>query len=199
MKLVNWLTEFLKILLLAIFAAVCYGVVHDQVTARVCVEYFTVAHPPVFHTDSPTLLGLGWGVIATWWVGALLGSPAALVSLWGNKLPKLAARDLIRPLAVLLGITGCLALLAGVLGYVLGRAGMGVLEGDLASAIPADKHAAFLAAAAAHLTSYGCGSLGGIVLCFWIWRRRRRLLRISQTRAYSANSGTTNSGITPAA
>lgn len=44
-----------------VIAAGCYGIAHDQVTACVCVEYFTVGHPPVFSTDDPTLLGIGWG------------------------------------------------------------------------------------------------------------------------------------------
>jgi len=70
--------EMVKIVLLCIVSAVVYGILHDQVTARACVEYFTIGHPPVFKTDSPTLLALGWGVIATWWVGLLLGIPAAL-------------------------------------------------------------------------------------------------------------------------
>jgi hypothetical protein len=43
-------------------SAVTYGIVHDQITARVCVEYFTIGHPPVFDTNSPTLLGLGWAL-----------------------------------------------------------------------------------------------------------------------------------------
>lgn len=47
--------ESLKIILLYILAAIVYGICHDQVTARVCVEYFTIGHPPIFHTDSPTL------------------------------------------------------------------------------------------------------------------------------------------------
>ena len=33
----------------------------------------------MFHTDSPTLLALGWGVIATWWVGLPSSSSHALV------------------------------------------------------------------------------------------------------------------------
>jgi hypothetical protein len=70
--------RFVSIILLCIVAAVIYGVVHDQITARICVEYFTIGHPPVFGTDDPTLLGLGWGVIATWWVGLILGFPLAL-------------------------------------------------------------------------------------------------------------------------
>jgi hypothetical protein len=51
--------ESLKIILLCIEAAIVYGILHDQVTARVCVEYFTIGHPPIFHTDDPTLLAFG--------------------------------------------------------------------------------------------------------------------------------------------
>src|SRR5438105_3328307 len=41
------LMESAKILLLSVATAVAYGIVQDQVTARVCVEYFTIGHPPV--------------------------------------------------------------------------------------------------------------------------------------------------------
>ena len=61
----------LRIIGLCISAAVLYGVAHDQVTARVCVEYFTIGHPRIIATESPTVLGLAWGVIATWWVGLI--------------------------------------------------------------------------------------------------------------------------------
>src|SRR2546422_3993746 len=89
------------IVLLSIASAVVYGVVHDQITARVCVEYFTIGHPPVFRTENPTLLGLGWGVIATWWVGVLLGVPLAAASQIGSW-PKRSARSLMRPLVILM-------------------------------------------------------------------------------------------------
>src|SRR5262245_61211379 len=81
--------------------AVFYGVVHDQVTARVCVEYFTIGHALIFPTKSPTLLGLGWGVIATWWAGLLLGIPLALAARAGGR-PKRTPRSLVRPVAILL-------------------------------------------------------------------------------------------------
>lgn len=45
--------ESVKIVLLCIVSAVIYGILHDQVTARVCVEYFTIGHPPMFSTNSP--------------------------------------------------------------------------------------------------------------------------------------------------
>jgi hypothetical protein len=65
--------ESLKIIAVCIAASVLYGIAHDQITARVCLEYLTVLHPPVFQTQSPTLLGIGWGMVATWPVGAAFG------------------------------------------------------------------------------------------------------------------------------
>jgi hypothetical protein len=76
--------ESLKILILSIAAAILYGIIHDQFTARICIEYFTVFHPPVFRTQSPTLLALGWGVIATCWVGAFLGLLLILAARFGR-------------------------------------------------------------------------------------------------------------------
>src|SRR5438046_4370100 len=99
--------QSIGIVLMCIVTAVAYGIAHDQVTARVCVEYFTVGHPPIFRTEDPTLLGLGWGVIATWWVGVLLGVPLAIFARAGTR-PKRSARSLVRPLAWLLVVkAGC--------------------------------------------------------------------------------------------
>ena len=49
--------QWITIVLLSVLTCVTYGVVHDQITARICVEYFTIGHPQVFDTDDPTLLG----------------------------------------------------------------------------------------------------------------------------------------------
>ena len=104
-----WLVGFLvfrgpdwaRILALCVGSAVAYGIVHDQITARVSIEYFTIGHPRLFATDDPTPHALAWGVIATWWVGLLLGIPLAIAARRGAR-PKLAARDLLRPIGVLL-------------------------------------------------------------------------------------------------
>ena len=42
--------KFWGIVLLCVASAAVYGIVHDQVTARICVEYFTIGHAPVFDT-----------------------------------------------------------------------------------------------------------------------------------------------------
>ncbi len=178
--------ECLKIIALAVLAAVVYGILHDQITARVCVEYFTIAHPPVFNTESPTLLALGWGTIATWWVGLVLGIPAAMLAQFGRA-PKIRAVQLVRPIGLLLATMGCLALLAGVVALLLAKSGSVSLFEPMASRIPPAKHVAFLAVAAAHLASYGIGFLGGVILCLWIWWHRKLLKTTAQTQAKTAD------------
>lgn len=161
-----------RIVALSIAAAIVYGIAHDLVTAHVCVEYFTVAHPPVFATEEPVLLALGWGVIATWWVGFLLGLPLAFAALRGPRPPRLAS-TLVRPLARLLAAMAIFALLAGVLGWTLGATGVFVVVEPLASRIPAERHARFLACAWAHGASYLGGFVGGLWLVRATWRARR--------------------------
>lgn len=164
--------QFVGIILLCVFSAVVYGVVHDQITARICVEYFTIGHPPVFHTDSPTLLGLGWGVIATWWVGALLGVPIAIAARVGSR-PKRSAASLVRPIIGLLLVMAVFAVISGMIGYLLARRGVVTLPEPLSSAIPAEHHIPFLADLFAHNASYVFGFVGGIVLVVLTWRSRR--------------------------
>jgi hypothetical protein len=173
-RLMHAVLSYVRILLFSIAAAIAYGIIHDQITAHVCVEYFTIGHPPVFPTDSPTLLAFGWGVIATWWVGAILGVSLAIVSRAGSR-PKLSVRDLCGPVIVLLGMMGAVALAAGIVGYVLAERGAVWLMEPLSSQVPPDKHVAFLADLWAHNASYTTGFVGGIVLCISTWRRRGRL------------------------
>ena len=162
----------LRIVALSIMAAVCYGIAHDQITARICVEYFTIGHPPVFGTDDPTLLGLGWGVIATWWVGLILGVPLAIAAQAGSR-PKRTAESLVVPLVWLLGVMAVCAVIAGLIGWTLARAGVVFLVGRLQEAVPPERHVAFLVDLWAHSASYAVGFVGGVVLIVLVWRSRR--------------------------
>lgn len=156
---------------LCVAAAVAYGVAHDQITARVCVEYFTVGHPAMFATDDPTLLGLGWGIIATWWMGLLLWLPLAIAA----RLARRPVRSLVRPVTVLMLTAGSAAMTAGIVGFLFGRAGVVALTGDLAEAVPTDRHARFLACLWAHTASYAIGVVGGLVVVVRVWRSGRRV------------------------
>jgi hypothetical protein len=162
-----------RIISLCFVAAIAYGIVHDQITARICVEYFTIGHPPVFDTDSPTLLGLGWGVIATWWVGLLLGLMLAFAALRGSR-PKRTARSLVGPVAILLVWMGTLAAVAGVLGFLAANLGWVRLVEPFASRVPVERHALFIADLWAHSASYLVGFVGGLILIRRVWRSRQR-------------------------
>ncbi len=164
--------EFLKIWFLSILAAVTYGILHDQVTAHLCVEYFSIAHPMILPLTSPTLLALEWGVLATWWVGAFLGILLAFAARLGPR-KKISMRDTIRPLIKLLLCMAAGAFVAGVAGFYFSRVGLVSLHGWLASAIPAAKHSRFIADWWTHSASYLIGFVGGIALCVSIYRRRR--------------------------
>ena len=163
--------ESLKIVLLSIAAAIAYGILHDQVTARICVEYFTIGHAPIFGTEDPTLLGIGWGILATWWVGLFLGAPMAIVARAGKR-PKRDAASLVRPIAILMAVSACGAVVAGLLGWMLASRDVVRLVGPMAEAVPADRHVAFLIDGFAHTASYGFGFVGGLILMALVWRSR---------------------------
>ena len=163
--------QSLGIIFLAVMAAIAYGIVHDQVTARICVEYFTIGHPRLIDSDSPTVLALFWGVVATWWVGLPLGLGLAVAARAGRR-PKLEARHLLIPVVKLLGWMLAVAAIFGAIGFTTSKAGIFHLVEPLASRVPADKHTAFLIDGWAHSGSYLAGIAGGIALCVFTWKRR---------------------------
>jgi len=167
--------EALKIAATCVIAAVLYGIVHDQFTARICIEYFTIFHPPVFHTQSPTLLGIGWGILATWWVGAFFAVPMILAARAGSR-PTLRASQLLSPIASLLAVMAASAVLFGMIGYVLARNGVLATKWLTFTASPTLRYR-FMADWWAHSASYGTAFVGGVVLCAMTYRRRRRLRR----------------------
>ncbi|MBS1724947.1 MAG: hypothetical protein JSS66_18560 [Armatimonadetes bacterium] len=90
------LVEGLRICVLCIVTAIAYGVLHDLLSVALCVEYLRDHHPSI-GTTVPILLALGWGVLATWWVGLFGGLVLATVCRVGN-FPPLTWRDVARPL-----------------------------------------------------------------------------------------------------
>ncbi len=160
-----------KITLLCVAAAVAYGVVHDQITARLCIEYFTVAHPPIFPVTSPPVIVLCWGVASTIGIGLVFGVLLALVAHSGGE-PPLPASRLLRPVMVLLVATAIAAFVSGWCGYLLAQRGVIAIPAGYADVVPAERHHAFMAVWFAHGASYLTGLSGGIILVFRVWRAR---------------------------
>ena len=163
-----------RIVILSVLAAIAYGVIHDQITARICVEYFTIGHPPILHTHSPTLLGIIWGIRATWWAGLFIGVPLAMIAQSGRLRRKIGWFELIKPVAVLLAIMAIVAFCAGAVAYRQADRGIISLQGELSDKVPFEAQTRFIAVMAAHLASYAAGFVGGLVLCGYVWVRRWR-------------------------
>ena len=159
--------EALKITAMCLLAGSIYGIVHDQVTARVCLEYFTVFHPDVFHTQSPTLLAFGWGILATWWASLFIGLVLAVVARAGAR-PRFSANELVPKVALLMAAMAIFALVAGISGYFLQGLGMEYY----ATKIPKQIRHTFYADLWAHTASYLGGFIGGLILCISVWRIR---------------------------
>lgn len=148
------------------YVAVCiafaclYGVLHDQVTARICLEYFTLWHPPLVGSEDPTVVALAWGVVATWWVGLILGIPLALVCRVGERKP-LEVRDVLPLLGWLfVGMSIC-AILAGLAGYLFAPESLAALN-----RYDGPNRRGFVTNLFAHNASYLSGFVGGAVVIF---------------------------------
>ena len=171
--------HWFAIVIYCVIACVVYGIVHDQITARICVEYFTIGHPMILPTTDPTTLGVVWGIVATWWVGVMLGVPLATVARFGGW-PKRSADSLLKSILILMGVSGVCALAAGVLGNVAADQHWVSLQGELYRRVPEEQHVAFLTALFAHSASYLAGFVGGLVLIVRVaygrWAQSKREL-----------------------
>lgn len=75
--------EFGKIVWGCILHAIVYGILHDVISVTIYEPYLGLHHPPLLGgTRNAILLAVGWGIIATWWVGGLLGVGLGIVAHW---------------------------------------------------------------------------------------------------------------------
>ena len=165
----------LRIILICTLAAMAYGVLHDQITARICLEYFTIAHPPLFQTTSVTKLALCWGAAATAGIGLAFGAVLALVSQSAGS-PPVPAGKLVPRIGRLLAAMGISALVAGCAGFYLSRWALIPFPAGLAEVIPAARHDRFIAVWFAHLASYLIGFTGSALLIGRVWKERGKPL-----------------------
>jgi hypothetical protein len=176
-SVVNVKVQKAKVIALGVGVAVVYGLIHDQITVRLCVEYFSLAHSPLFPVSSPTLLGLCWGIAATLGVGLILGYLLAQASQSDGVRP-MTIRSLVGPLLVVIVVTAAGAIVAGCLGLSLSRRGVVSLPNLLPNAwvetLSRAQQDRFMAVWFAHAASYLFGVVGAAVLILRIWLKRGR-------------------------
>ncbi len=150
-----------------------FGVLMDQVSARLCPEYFTVLHSPIPGLTDPTLVGVVWGVLGAAGGGVALGYAAGLAATVGRR-PPLSTRELVRPMVVTVGAVAAAVAITGVSVWYNAH-GLGVrLDAAVGDAIPAQRHVAALNVGCYHLTAYAASVLGSVVLCVWVGRERAK-------------------------
>lgn len=166
-------SPLLKIVALSICAMVVYGMVQDQVSVRLSKEYFTLAHPPIEGIDDPTVLGILWGFLGSWWGGLIVGISAGFTATAGAK-PILTWRMLFLPILLMVLGMACVTLIAGLSGYYNARLLDIRIGSNHAIGLPADDHTLIFAVACGHFGTYSSAFVGSAVLCIWIaWKRHQ--------------------------
>jgi hypothetical protein len=167
-------SDFLRIVAVCIVTLVAYGIAQDQFTARMSPEYFTIAHPPIEGLTDPTLLGITWGFLGSWWGGFFLGLALAATSTLGSN-PPLPLRDLRWPLAALVLFIAFVSATCGLCAELNGRAFDIAIEENLRSQL-ADPHPrTIFVVGCIHMGAYLSAISGSIVVCLWAaWLRHQR-------------------------
>jgi hypothetical protein len=163
---------FFLLVALAAFSASIFGALHNQLSYSVGPDYFLSFKFPQFgipEGTSPRFGAAQVGVLASWWMGAIVGLPAFLFGLFTvpNARSYLAAG--IGAIGLVL-VLATFAALAGLVGGILAEA-TGILDGYLTPPAGIDR-ADFLRAGFMHDASYIGGALGAL-LAFWPMRRAR--------------------------
>jgi len=165
--------QVMLIIVLCVFSSVLFGVLHNQVSARVSPEYFTIGHRALIHSTSPTLMGIAWGIYSTWWVGLILGVLLSAAGRMGNW-EKRSALSLFKPVAVLLCICGASSLAFGFAGYRLSVSGAIPFLKQMGMAIRPEDQPRFIAALWMHTASYTAAAMGGLILALHVFMQRIR-------------------------
>ncbi len=185
----------LLIVALCMGAAIVYGLIHDQITARVCLEYFTIGHPRMFRSDSPTIHALYWGIAATWWAGLISGLLIAMAARAGSW-PNVTVRNMWLHVLLLLIAMGLAAWLAGSFGRSFAKTyppeqPLQTWGGE----VPANRYADFVACAWAHGASYQVGFVGSVVIAgitvakrWTLAKRHRAATRVAPASIQFANA-----------
>lgn len=163
----------IKIILITTLWFILYGILNDQITIRICAEYFTVFHRRIVASDNITVIAIAWGIAATWWFGLSVGVILALVSRFftANKIDNI--RHLMRLGGWLSLFVFCFSLVAGFIGYFLAVNDL-ILVSYWFRGIPQSSEARFLAVLFWHNALYLDAGISAVVLVAAIWRRRDR-------------------------
>ena len=162
-----------RAMLLGIGVMSGYAMLQDQVSAHLCPEYFSKLHPPIHGLTDPTLTGIAYGFLGSWWGGALLGYAAGVAATVGSR-PPVGLRELFRTMLVLVGGIAAVTAVTGV-NVALHADLLGVtFQPGLSALVPPERQRAALVVACYHFAAYVSAVVGSVVLLVWVTVERRR-------------------------
>lgn len=164
---------FFLLLLLAAFAAATFGALHNQLSYSVGPTYFTEFKFIQFNISdtTPDRLGAAYvGVMASWWMGPIIGLPAFIYGLLAVPNPRsyLAAGMGAIFVVILLATFGAFA---GLLGGLI--ADNTAMFDDRVTFPDGPTHSHLLRAGFMHEASYLAGALGLIAAIFPMRQARK--------------------------
>ena len=154
---------FASILIFATLVGASFGALRDGLL-RLCVPaYFSM------EMESVVLVGAStWGLF-----GAILGLALACAARLGTR-PKRTARDLRKPILVLLAVIAGFSLIAGIFGYIATGFGLRVLPPEVFDRFPPQTWAGLQFCWFAQITGNYVGFVAGGMQIAWVWVSRKR-------------------------
>lgn len=168
--MIKKLLTALFIIIAVTFTASVFGVIHDQVTFSISPEYYTHLKFSQFGldfygNDNNRLLVIIVGILATWWIGLIMGIIFSLMSLF-LKSPKEMIAKSIRAVLITLLVT----IITSFVGYLYGRFIL-INTNGLMNIYGVEDFENFLIVGSIHNYSYIGGGIGTIVGIIYIYRK----------------------------
>lgn len=164
------------ILFIAIVIACLFGIIHDHITYTISPEYYTKFKFSQFGLDSSPVIGNErhlvtlTGIIATWWVGAILGVVFSFTSLV-LKTWKIMLKICLKAIGLTIGITA----LFSFSGYLCGK--FILLKSEaLTNIYDMKDFDAFIKVGAIHTASYIGGFAGMMIGAIYIVQKGKLFL-----------------------
>ena len=167
---------FLRIALGATFLSLLAAILRDFALARISPDYFTLRPNGLADADAPLPPVLIGAVFTSGGMALAYGLGLACAARLGRR-PKRPARDLRKPVALLLGLIAAFALLAGVFGYLLASTGTVILNPDVKDRLPPQKWPGFQACWFVHTMGNYVGCIGGGMQIAYVWVSRKRFVK----------------------
>lgn len=161
--------QFTLILLGTILLGALYGALRDGLIRLYVPEYFSLAVDKTVPLESVLLAGaVTWGTF-----GAVLGTCLACAARLGKR-PKRTARDLRKPLLLLLAMISVFSLLAGIFGAVSTSFGLNVLPPEVRERFQMRQWSGLQFGWFAQIMGNYVGFVAGGMMIGWVWVSRKR-------------------------